>query len=180
MVDAIGIEKLSHVLESAYPPGTTVAQHLVPVVRRKAPVLAIHREIVGRCTGLSIEMEVFRFGPHIATVAINTDGNVAFQYDTLGASMLMGPPHLSIKQILNEIMESHLSISLGRRRGERFAFGLVPGVVIRPTGEVGSAVLIAQMAVLRIGHEPMCLFLEKGFEVVALHQLLSLLEEKQT
>ena len=92
------------------------------------------------------------FGPDVATVAVYTNGDIAFQYHTLGASMLVGMAHLGVKQILNEVMEGHLLISLGCRRREWLAFGLVPSVVIGPLGEVGSAVEVAKVAILCVRH----------------------------
>ena len=152
VVDAIGIKELRHVLETTHPPGAIVAQHLVPVVCWEAPILTFNREIVGWCTRLSVKVKVMWFGPHVTTMAVHANGDVAFQYHTLGASMFVGMAHLGVKQILNEVMEGHLLISLGCRRREWLAFGLVPSIMIGPLGEVGSAVEVAKVAILGVGH----------------------------
>ena len=54
MVNAVGIEIFRHILETAYPPGTVVLQHLIPVIGGEAPVLTVGRERIGRRTSLSI------------------------------------------------------------------------------------------------------------------------------
>ena len=77
VVDAISIEILSHIAESAHPPLTSVGKHTVPVVCRESPVLSVGSESVWWCTCLSVKIEVVRFEPHIASCTVNTDWNVA-------------------------------------------------------------------------------------------------------
>ncbi len=60
VVDAVGVEVLSHLAETCLPPGKTVLVHLLPVVGRESPVLSEHREIIGRSTGLAIHVEQTR------------------------------------------------------------------------------------------------------------------------
>ena len=178
VVDAVGIKELRHVLETAHPPGAIVAQHLVPVVGWEAPILPFNREIIGRRACLSVEVKVMWFGPHVATVAVYPNGDVAFQYHALSASMLVGMAHLGVKQILNKVMESHLLVSLGRRRREGFAFGFVPSVVVGPLCKVGRAVEVAKVAILGVGHKPITFFFKELLKVLTLHHFLALLLEQ--
>ena len=105
VVDAVGIEVFSHLAETPYPPLAAVLQHLVPVVGREAPVLAFGRERIGRSTGLSVEVEVFRLHPCLDTVAADADGDVAFQDDPVLAGILVGGMHLLVEVVLYEIPE---------------------------------------------------------------------------
>ena len=69
MVYAVGIEVLCHLAESSHPPLAAVLQHLVPVVGGEAPVLPVGRERVGRCSCLSVQVEVLRLHPGLHAVA---------------------------------------------------------------------------------------------------------------
>ena len=94
VVDAIGIEEMRHILEATCPPLAAVLQHLVPIVCRESPVLSVHGEIVGRCSSLSVEVEVFGFHPHVATVSVHSDRDVALQYYSLLLGILVCFLHL--------------------------------------------------------------------------------------
>ena len=63
MVDAVGIEILLHFAEAAHPPLAAVTEHLVPVVGRESPVLPVSSKLIGWCSCLSVQVEVFRFCP---------------------------------------------------------------------------------------------------------------------
>ena len=110
VVDAVGIEELRHVLEATHPPLTTVFEHLVPVVGREAPVLTVDREVIGRRTGLSVEVEVAWLHPHVAAIAVHADRDVALEDDMMLAGVGVGLVELSVEDILNEIPELHLFI----------------------------------------------------------------------
>ena len=62
---------------------------------------------------MSVKVKVMWLGPHVATVAVYANGDVAFKYYALSASVFVCMAHLGVKQILNKVMESHLLVSLG-------------------------------------------------------------------
>ena len=77
MVDTVSVEVILHLCEAAAPPVVAVLGHLVPVVRREAPVLSADREVVGRCTGRSVEVEQVRLNGCIYRVRTDTDRYIA-------------------------------------------------------------------------------------------------------
>ena len=89
MVYTIGIEIARHILESPFPPQTSILEHLIPVVGWKAPVLPVHRESVWRCASLSVEVEIFGFGPHVTSLAVHADGDIALEDDMVLAGITM-------------------------------------------------------------------------------------------
>lgn len=50
VVDAEGVEVLSHLRQALTPPSIIIFSHLVPIVCRESPVLSVFRELIGRCT----------------------------------------------------------------------------------------------------------------------------------
>ena len=160
VVDAIGIEIFLHVLKPAYPPLATVLQYLVPVVGGEAPVLAVDGEIIGRCSCLTVEVEILWFLPHVAPMSLHADGYVALEDDVLGACILVGFLHLLCQDVLHVVVEGDLPVFLGAGVGKDAPVLLVPCVVVLPLGEVGSLVGVSQVAVLCVGHEPALLLPE--------------------
>ena len=57
VVDTIGIEILGHLHEASLPPRIAIFGHLRPIVGREAPILAHHREIIGRSTRRRVHIE---------------------------------------------------------------------------------------------------------------------------
>ena len=112
VVDAVSVEILLHVLESSFPPFTSVADHPLPVVRWESPVLTVFRERVWRGARLRIEVEIFGFVPHIAAVAVDADGDVAFQNYAASLGILVSRAHLTVEDVLHEIEESHVLVCL--------------------------------------------------------------------
>ena len=142
MVDAVGVEIFGHILETAHPPGAVVTEHLVPVVGGEAPVLSVHGEVIGRCTGLSVEVEIAGFHKDITARAVHADGNVALQDDALAAGIGMRLFHLHGEHELHIVVEFHIQngrMLQGRRR----------------------TLFLALHAIFGIGDEPLLLFLEE-------------------
>ena len=96
MVDAVSVEELCHVLETAFPPGASVFQHLVPVVGREPPILSVYGEIIGWRTCLSVHVEVFGFYPNVTTVTTHTNRHVTFEYDALALRIGVRLFHLGV------------------------------------------------------------------------------------
>ena len=154
VVYAVSVEELGHVLEPAHPPAAVVFQHFVPVISGEAPVLSVHGEVVWRCSGLPIQVEVARFGPHVAAIAVHADGYVTLQNDAVRLGIVVYGSHLRVEHILHVIPEACFGILFCARCREGFAVFLVPRVVSGPLREVGRSVAVAQTAVLCIRHEP--------------------------
>ena len=88
MVDAIGIEITSHLVETIFPPLIVVFGHLMPVVDRESPYLTCLGEIVGWGTCTSVAIEEFGMFPHVGTVSVDADRHVTFQCYSLGVDIL--------------------------------------------------------------------------------------------
>ena len=100
VVDADGVEILLHVVQAATEP---LDQFRSPMIGRESPVLALLREDVGWGTGRCLHVEQFRMLARFHTVATDTDGQIAFQYDTLRTGIVCSVLQLSVQQILHEI-----------------------------------------------------------------------------
>ena len=94
MVYPVSIEVLRHVLESPYPPLTSISNHRLPVVCGEAPVLSIYRKVIWRSTCLSVKVEIARLAPYITTISAHAYRNVTFQYDSLAPCIVVNSPHL--------------------------------------------------------------------------------------
>ena len=179
MVDAVGIEELRHVRESAHPPQTVVFEHLVPVIGGESPVLSVGREIIWGSTSLSVQVEVARLLPSITAIAVHADGDITFEDDATTAGIAVNLAHLGVQQVLNEIEERHLLIYSRARRGEGIAIILVPCVMVGPLGVVGRSIQVAQVAILGVRHQPLFVLLEEFLVFGRGHDLLPLLGEEQ-
>ena len=162
VVDTIGIEILGHLTETTHPPTATVLEHDLPVISRKAPVLAVDRKIIGRRTGLAIQIKVVRLHPSLHTVAADADGNVSLQNDTLRTSIIGSRKQLFMQAELYIIVVRNFIIGRsGRTAKGTYVF---PPVfrILRPCVEIGRPETVAQHAKRRIGHQPIFVTLEKS------------------
>ena len=96
MVDAVSVEELCHVLETAFPPCASVFQHLIPVVGGEPPILSVYGEIIRWRTCLSVHVEVLGFYPNVTTVATHANWHVAFEYDALALRIGVRLLHLGV------------------------------------------------------------------------------------
>ena len=146
MVYAVGIEVFCHFVETLHPPGIAVFLHDIPVVGGKAPVLPVHGEIIGRCAGLAVQVEVVGFLPGFHTVAADADGDVAFQHYAVGARMLRGGKQLPVQVELDVIIDGYVRIVGGVRPAQcLYLFGIVGGI-LGPLVEIRGLVGITQVA----------------------------------
>ena len=76
MIDPVSIEVFRHFLKTLHPPAVSVFFHDIPVVCGESPVLPVDREIIGRSTRLSVEIEVMGFCPGFHAVAADTNRNI--------------------------------------------------------------------------------------------------------
>ncbi len=111
MVDAVGIEVFRHLAETAHPPRTAVCKHRLPVVSGESPVLAVHRESIGRRTCLSVKVEISWLHPCLHAVAAYADGNVALEHHLILTGIVVGGTHLAVKLKLHEIPERQLFVN---------------------------------------------------------------------
>ena len=112
MIYAVGIKIVCHILKTAHPPQTAILKHFIPVICWKAPVLTIYTKIIRWSTCLTIKIEIARFCPHITSITVYTYWDIPFQNHSLRTGILMHSLHLCAKNILHEIEERHLLISL--------------------------------------------------------------------
>ena len=175
VVDAVSIKELRHILEAAGPPEAAVLQHLIPVVGRESPVLSVYGEIIRRSTRLTIQVEVLRLHPNIAAVAMHTDRNITLQDDTLRLGMLVCLLHLLVQDKLHEVEELHVLVCLGFWVGQILALSLIPDIMVWPLREVGSAILVTQVRILCVRHEPLLCFLKESLEIGSRHHLFTFL-----
>ena len=115
MVDAVSVEILSHIAESAHPPLASVGKHTVPVVCRESPVLSVGRECVWRSTCLSVKVEVLGFKPYVASCTVYTDRDVALEYHATCHGMLVCGAHLLVEHELQIVEEGEFLVCLGAR-----------------------------------------------------------------
>ena len=152
MVNAISVEKLSHLTEAACPPYTIVFHHLIPVVGGEAPVLSVSRERIGWGTCLSVEVEIFRFHPCLYAVTGDTDGDITFQDDMMLTGILVGGMHLLVEVILYEEPELYILVYL--QGFHRRVFG--------PFREHRSLVFVTVVTESGIGHQPLLVLFVEG------------------
>ena len=167
VVDAVGVEVFCHFAEAFHPPGAAVGYHFIPVVGGEAPVLTVGGEGIGRCTRLAVEVEVAGFHPCFHTVATDADGDIAFEDNAFLARIFVGGAHLLVEVELHEIPECHFLVFAGATVGHGFAFAFVETVVVGPLAEGGGAVEVAIVAECGVGHEPVFIGIEEGFECFA-------------
>src|SRR3712207_4547704 len=98
--------------------------------------------------------------------------------DALGTGILVHGFHLCVEDKLHDVVELHLPISLRASRGQRLTVGLVPCRLDEPAAEIGRAMHVTQVTVLRIRNQPLLRFLEEGLESSSLHHLLTFLSEE--
>ena len=180
MVNAIGVEVLGHLAETFHPPCITVLLHHIPIVSRESPVLPVHRKIIGRSTGLSVQIEIVRFFPGFHTVAADADRNVTFQHYTMCTGVLGSCQQLLMQIELYVIIDGNACIHLGSRIAKRLDFIGLVHLITGPFAEVRCAVRIAQIAKCCIRKQPLTVGLEETFEFVRSQNLLAFLLEYQT
>ena len=77
MIYAVGIEIILHLAETLLPPAEVILCHLVPVIRREAPVLSADREVIGRSTGTGVQIKQLRINSSIHAVRTDTNRYIA-------------------------------------------------------------------------------------------------------
>ena len=177
VVDTVSIKVLRHIQESAGPPLATVLQHLIPVISRESPVLTVNREVIRWSTCLTVHVEVLRLHPDITTVTMHTDRNITLQDDPLSLGMLVCLLHLLVQNELHEVEKLHVLVRLGFRVGQILALSLIPDIMVWPLSEVGSTILVAQVRILCVRHEPLLCFQNESLEIGSRHYLFTFLFE---
>ena len=142
VVNSVGVEVFSHLLETSNPPSIAFLSHCLPIVGGESPVLPVLREVVRRCTCLSIQIEKMRFRPGFHTVARNADGDVTLDDDPVLPSLISDFQQLQMQQILYIVEKRHLLISLATFGNEFFHLFLVVFAILRPFPELRRLVFI--------------------------------------
>ena len=111
--------------------------------------------------------------PDIGAIAINADGNVAFENNAIGMRILRSLFQLQVQVILNEIMEPDVVVSLRAFRAVSAASSSsVARAMGGPLVKVRRAVLVAQIAKGRVRHQPMFVLLKKLLVILAPESLV--------
>ena len=180
MVYAISIEVFRHFTEAFHPPCITVFLHYIPIIGRESPVLSVHREIIGRRTGLTVQVEVMRLFPCLHTVAADADGNIAFQHHPIGTRMFGGSKQLQVQIKLYIIIDSDVRIVGSFRPAQCLYLCSIISAITRPLTEVRSLVSIAQITENSIRTKPFLISLIKVAEGIRSQYFFSLLLEYET
>ena len=83
MINSESIEISYHVLESLSPPSVVVVLHLVPVVRREAPILASCTKCIGWRASTCVHVEQRRAFPRINRYLIDSNWDIADENNSL-------------------------------------------------------------------------------------------------
>ena len=110
MVNAVGIEVFRHFAETLHPPRIAVLFHDIPVVGGETPVLSVYGEIIGRCAGLSVQVEIVGFCPCFYAVAADADGDVTFQHNTIGTCMFGSGKQLQMQVELDIKVNGYMRV----------------------------------------------------------------------
>ena len=172
VVNSVGVEILSHLLEAANPPLVAIFGHLVPVVGGESPVLPILREVIWWCSCLSVEIKQVRLCPCFHAVSGDADGDVALDDDTLLSGLHSHSQELLVQLILYIIEESHLLLMLFHKN---FHIPCVILAILGPFSKVCCLELIAQIGEHGVGNQPVLVVVEEGLEILLLHHFLPLL-----
>ncbi len=161
MIDTETIEIIFQFTETFLPPGEIIFLHHIPIIGREPPVLTIYGEIVGRSTGLTVHIKVFRFHPCLDTRTVHSYRQIAFQHDPVLAGIIGNALKLGMQDILQEIQERYFRICLASH-GTKFTNSvLIEYGVLFPLREVGSPVHVTQVAIGGIRHQPGLVLREK-------------------
>ena len=110
VVNAVSREVFCHLGKAFPPPQVVVFLHNFPVVSRESPVLSVCGECIGRCSRLSVHVEIIGFRPCFHTAPADADGNVALENDSPLAGMAGSVQQLLVELVLYIIMECNLWI----------------------------------------------------------------------
>ena len=152
VVDAEAVVELAAVAGAAAQPREVVAGHHGPVVRRQAPVLAVLVELVGGAADRHVEAKLLALGPHVGAVAVDHEGQVAHDLDTVLAQDLarVGPlgvrQPLRVPEIEDRVREPRGGLAQGR--------GIAVTQGGRPVPPRGAAAVIFDRPVEGVVREP--------------------------
>ena len=100
VVDPEGIEIAAQLGKTLLPPLVIGFGHFVPIVGREAPVLTLGSEVIRWRTGLAIHVVQLGSDPGIRTMAVDTNRNISFQYDTLATGVITSAFELLVEMKL--------------------------------------------------------------------------------
>ena len=147
MIHTVSIEIVLHLLETTLPPTEVILGHLIPVIGREAPVLTADREIIGRSTGRSIQVEEVRINSCIDRVRADTDRYITLHRYADRVRISDCVSELLVRMELEELIEIlRLTVTLSQEssvRLEPFFILLLKCFVFRRTEE-GLFVLLVE------------------------------------
>src|SRR6185312_13532415 len=161
MVYAESIKINRHLFKTILPPAIIILIHLLPVVSRKSPVLALQGEGVRRRACLLIQVKEFRRHPGIATIPVNANRNIPFDYHTVFMGVIGRIAELQVEMVLNKIMQGDLIVLFGLRSGQPVNAELVVPAVGFPFCKISSSVYIPQITKCGVWGQPELIVFEK-------------------
>src|SRR5690606_2592059 len=105
VIDAKCIEVITHLSEALFPPCESILLHALPVVGWELPVLSHCGEVIRRSSGLRIHVIHFRRHPCIATIPVDSYGNIALQHNTFSMRIVRCFLQLQMQMKLHEAIE---------------------------------------------------------------------------
>ena len=179
MVNPVCIEVFRHFLKTLHPPTITILFHNVPVVGRKSPILSVYREVVGRGTRLSVEVEVMRFGPCFHTIAADTDRNISFECDTVFAGIFRSGYQLQVQMKLNIKIECDMRIIYRFRLTHLLYILSIINSMSGPFAEIRRLEGVAQITENRIRLQPFLVGFKEFSKLFGSQYFFSFLLEDQ-
>ena len=105
MIHTVCVEIVLHLAETSLPPTEVILRHLVPVISREAPVLTANREIIGRRTGRSVQIEQLRINGCIDAVRADSDRYVTLHRYADRVRVSHSVSQLFVRMELQELIE---------------------------------------------------------------------------
>ena len=192
MVDADDVKAAARRAHALEPPIKAAGSHVIPVVDRVAPELAVPAEAIGRTTGHDArtagagELEVFRMRPDVGGIERGVARQIADDADAAVVGVFAQPLPLVVEAVLQEAVEADVGFEQGAVTLDRG--GLVRTDVGGPFGPRAAAEVGLHGHKERVFREPRGLLLhifikirghglQKARERAAQHGQAGLIEE---
>ena len=158
MVDAVSVEIFVHLAQPLLPPGKAGLGHLVPVIGRETPVLAVGAEGIRRSPRLHVEVEELRRHPGVGAGAAHPDGKIPLDGYPVGMGIGHGLFELDVQAILDPAPEGDRS---GVGGGIFLRFFPAETGILSPLGEVDRTFFVPEAAEHGIRQQPIVVRLYK-------------------
>src|SRR5262249_38748464 len=130
MIDPVAVEQRGAAARAIAQPAEVVARDHVPSVERRAPVLALGAERVGRGADRGVEVKLLLPRPDVRAVEIDHEGQVTKNRDAVALAARLAP--LAVRQPLQILVIEPLVRELAAR-----AIQIVRAAVAQAVGPFG-------------------------------------------